>query len=410
MSPVTAPHAIAGPTASSRDPLGIRRQVRESIAAVGRIRLLDFLLFAALAFPQPIGGAGIAYDLLAVAAISCLALFRRPRRDLSWVQPLIPLFVAALLYLAVVSSFAVPTEEASDWHRRLLRLVLMTGFAFMISSGRIDLRSGVFGLATSLLVNAPLFYAGLVPDTYDGYLTGILLDKNYAGLVYCVVGVALLGVLRSPRLRAMSFVGFAGLLWLTGSRTSLAAFAAATLWMLIAPRLPLIGRAILGVLIYTGVNLMSEDFSQVGAFSNRVGSDLLRSRIDAASQIKVGGSGFFGLGLGEAYVSINDQHWFFHNSYWSAQVEGGWPWLLFVVGVTVLLVIRPFQRPMSLGDAAVQGAGVALLVCAWRLGEVFYTLPWALVLGLAIEHCSPPLHDDGMRPLLRASSGRAWGR
>ncbi|OAX67770.1 hypothetical protein A5N15_00855 [Rothia kristinae] len=109
-------------------------------------------------------------------------------------------------------------------------------------------------------------------------------------------------------------------------------------------------------MIYWGVNLLNEDFSQVGVFSDRVGSDALRDRIDDASWAKVQTTGFFGRGLGEAVVHLLDSSggteekaWFFHNSYWSAFVEGGWPWLISIVAVTVLVGVRPFSS-ISVAD------------------------------------------------------------
>ena len=39
----------------------------------------------------------------------------------------------------------------------------------------------------------------------------------------------------------------------------------------------------------------------------------------------------------QAYVYLahtGSKTWFFHNSYWSALVEGGWPWMILVVAIT----------------------------------------------------------------------------
>ena len=136
-----------------------------------------------------------------------------------------------------------------------------------------------------------------------------------------------------------------------------------------------------------GVSQVAEDYSQIGVFSDREGSDLLRSRIDAASEVKVHDAGFFGSGLGEAYVVFDDDPgkvWLFHNSYWTALVEGGWPWLLIVVGATVLFALRPFTRELSRQEIVAQAATVTTLICAWRLGEVLFTLQWALVIAIAL--------------------------
>jgi hypothetical protein len=177
------------------------------------------------------------------------------------------------------------------------------------------------------------------------------------------------------------------LVWETGSRTSIAALAAGVGWIALAPKLSVVGRWILGLVIVLGVDQIAEDYSQIGVFSDREGSDLLRSRIDAASEIKVQDAGFFGSGLGEAYVAFDDEPgrvWFFHNSYWSALVEGGWPWLVLVLAVTVVFALRPFARELNMQETIAQAAAITTLICAWRLGEVLFTLQWALVIGFAL--------------------------
>ncbi|WP_341854302.1 hypothetical protein [Brachybacterium sp. GPGPB12] len=76
--------------------------------------------------------------------------------------------------------------------------------------------------------------------------------------------------------------------------------------------------------------------------------------------------------------------WLFHNSYWTALVEGGWPWSLIVLGVTVVFALRPFTRELSRQEIVAQAATVTTLICAWRLGEVLFTLQWALVIAVAL--------------------------
>ena len=61
--------------------------------------------------------------------------------------------------------------------------------------------------------------------------------------------------------------------------------------------------------------------------------------------------------------------------------------MLLVVGITVFCLVRPFSNASrwSRDEAYIQGAGVALLICAHRLGEVFYTWMWAVCVGYAIR-------------------------
>ena len=369
--------------------IGSRLRAESSgvLSAIGKLRIPEFVLFFGLIFEGSMFGLPIPFNQVVVVGIILLAVTRSPQVDLGRLQMLVPLLVIGLFYLAMLSMFTEATEFAFDWERRLLRLGLTAVFLLVLASGRIDLRSGLAGLATGMILNAIAFYLGLAPDNYGGVLSGFFMDKNVAGMAYAIVGVLVLAVVDRRWVKVALVLVFAAMVWLTGSRTSIAAMVAGVGWILIAPRLPVIGRWIFGLLIYLGVDLVSEDYSQIGVFSNRVGSDLLRSRIDAASEVKVDGAGFFGMGLGEAYVSFPDDpgsRWLFHNSYWSALVEGGWPWLLLVLGITVVFALRPFETRLTKPELAVQATAVTVLICAWRLGEVFFTLQWALVVGAAI--------------------------
>ncbi|EYT48753.1 hypothetical protein [Brachybacterium muris] len=332
-----------------------------------------------------------------VAAAVVVALLRRPRFALGGSALLVPLFAVMLLYLGTISLFAVPEDGAADWRLRLLRIAAVTVLIFVTASGRLDLRSGVIGIAAVCVINIPLFYAGLVSDTYGGYLTGVFGDKNYAGLTYAMVAVLATAVVERRWTKVAVFLAFAGPLWLTGSRTSSAAYLLAGLWMLLAPYLGLAARIVLGVLSYIAVEVTAEDYSRVGVFSDRLGSDLLRARIDAASRIKVEETDFFGRGLGTAFVRIEDRSWFFHNSYWSALVEGGWPWAVFLVAVTVAVLLLPHRDPRLAPLRVSAGLGIVALVTATRLGEVFYTLPWALAIAFGIQALARAHHDPGER-------------
>src|SRR5699024_8006379 len=106
------------------------------------------------------------------------------------------------------------------------------------------------GLATGMILNAIAFYLGLAPDNYGGVLSGFFMDKNVAGMAYAIVGVLVLAVVDRRWVKVALVLVFAAMVWLTGSRTSIAAMVAGVGWILIAPRLPVIGRWIFGLLIY----------------------------------------------------------------------------------------------------------------------------------------------------------------
>ncbi|CAM4012371.1 ABC transporter permease [Helcobacillus massiliensis] len=363
----------------------VRDRLGEYARETGSIRIAEFVLFFLLISGLgPLGGGSAAYTLI-VPALCVLAFMRRPRVELKNQELLIAALILAMLYLFLVSMWGVQDAAiAADWQGRLIKFSAFTAALFFLASGRIDLRSGIAGMTTALVLNVPLFFMGLVSANYGKYLTGWLGDKNVAGLTYCIVGLMALHYVKRPGPRAITFLFFTGALWLTGSRTSLAAYAAALGWVLIAPKLPVVGRWLFAVIIAFVVNLISEDYSQIGVFSDREGSDLLRARIDEASQIKAESARFVGNGLGDAVVSMDGGTWFFHSSYLTALVEGGWPWLIFVVAVSVIVMVQPFRQSPSADEFYAQAVGIAILICAWRLGEVFYTPMWMIAMAFAI--------------------------
>ncbi|MCT1385965.1 ABC transporter permease [Brachybacterium sp. p3-SID1565] len=365
----------------------VKEGAGRAVSSIGSIRIPELVLFGLL-----IAGGGLPISMLGpipvahviLGLICAYGVFQRPTRDFGKFQLIVPALVLALFYVGMVSLFADPSAFAAEWQERLLRMSAVTVMMLFLASGRLELRSALLGCFVVLVVNVPLFYAGLVPDTYGGHLTGLIGDKNAAGLAYAVVGLLALITVRSRgAVATIVFVSLAAT-WLTGSRTSIAAFSAGAAWIVLAPRLPVVGKWVLGAVIAFTVNLLAEDYSQIGVFSDREGSDLLRQRIDAASLERVEQTGFFGQGLGEAYVVLDDRTWFFHNSYWSALVEGGWPWVVFLVVISVLVMVRPFKGRVPERQYLAQGAGIAVLICATRLGEVFYTNVWGIALGAGL--------------------------
>lgn len=353
-----------------------------------QIRLPEFLLFASLIYGQPVSGVGLPFNQLMVFVIVGYALTRKPVFELGKWSRLFAVLGLLLAYVAVVSAFADPSEYASDWTRRLLRLIAMTALIYVIAVGQIHLRSAILGYSTALLINAVLFFAGLAPDTYGGYLTGYLNDKNYAGLVHALFALLIMTAFVKRWQQIIVLIISCFLLWETGSRTSLAALLFAYLWIWLAPRLiPVAKVALLGVL-WWAIGFITEDFADASVFGDRTGTDALRARIDEMSWAKVQQTGFFGQGLGEAYVydMAGERTWFFHNSYWAAFVEGGWIWVIGIVAVT-LFAVRPLSKNNGQGiyHFVGQGLGVALLICSLRLGEVLYTLPWAICMGYVMR-------------------------
>lgn len=375
----------------------VSRRVQERMSQSGqylrgeaaKIRILEFLMFFLMIFAKAVPVLGLPFNQLMIIVILAYGFFKKPVYKLNKYFPLMLCTFTAMGYLGLVSITHDLSVDAADWHRRLLRLILATILIWFVAAGRLHLRSAIVGYVTAILLNVPAYYAGIAPDKYSGFLTGYLEDKNFAGLVYCIFGLLILSQLRLKSHLILTIVMFSGILWVTGSRTSMAGFAMGIVWIILAKRIPVWGRMLLGVAIYFAIQVLTEDYAQAAQFADRAGTDWFRARIDEASLEKVHTSGIFGRGLGEAYVYLpnNSATWYFHNSYWSALVEGGWLWMLLVVGITVFCIVRPFSNAATWtrDEIFLQGAGIALLICAQRLGEVFYTWPWALCVGYAIR-------------------------
>ncbi|SFV23732.1 O-antigen ligase family protein [Micrococcus terreus] len=350
-------------------------------------RILDVLLGALLVVDGISVGAGAFRLPIAEAAglaLVLLAGFRRPRRSLANFGVLAVLAFGLLTFLAVSSTVNGIDDE--DWVRRIFRIAVLMCLAGSFASGRLDLRGALHGMITALVINIPLFYAGLAPDTYGGVLTGILGDKNVAGLYYAVIPVLLIATTTSRRHQVLLFAFAFGGTALTGSRTSLAGLACALIWMIVSPRLGLTVRWILAIGLGLGVYWLSESLPRLGGyFDDRLGSDLLRERIQTASWEKAAEAPWYGRGLGEAHVHLDEATWFFHNSFWGLLAEGGWPFLVIVLSAYVVLGMRPFRHAVRTPSrVAVEASTLIFLVCASQLGEVFITVTGALVLGAGL--------------------------
>lgn len=319
-------------------------------------------------------------DLAGVVFI-LIMLFRTPRYRLGRAELLIPGCIVMAVYLVAVS---IMNDVA--WTRRIGHIAILLTLAILIGSGRAHLPSLLRASALGILINTGLFYAGAAPDEYGGFLTGYLEDKNHAALTIAVTGVTLCGFVRRRYIiPVLATTG--GLIWLTGSRTTLGALAAAALWLLFRPRMrTLLPRAILGGFIAFGLNLLVNDYSQEGAFADRAGTDALRQRIDDAVQIKLSSTPPYGGGLGTATVEMDGNTWFFHNAYDGLRQEGGWLLLVVFVGVFVWYGLRPHRPTLTtFTQLAVEAAVIVELVCAWKLGEVFFSTQTVFLLS-AILH------------------------
>lgn len=344
-------------------------------------RLFEAVLAIGLvmeAFSAP--GLPIPFAEFSAILLLLLASFRLPRRDLSQYGVLALLALALVAYLV-----AVTVHNDLDPTRRATRITLLILLIYAIASERIDIKSVLYGMTAGALINVPLFYAGLTPDAYGGYLTGFLGDKNVSGLFYALLPVLLVATMQrmGPKLLVLG-AGFA-LTFLTGSRTSMAALLCAVVWILVSPYLGWALRLALGVVLGWFVSWAEVNLADLGIFGDRTGTDWFRGQIQEASAEKVADTSFFGQGLSTAFVELDNVSMFFHNSYLGLLVEGGWPFLIVVVGAYLWLCLRPFARShRSPSRVAVEAATLIILVASLQLGEVFITIFSAIVLGCGL--------------------------
>ena len=344
---------------------------------------LGFLL-ALEAYSVSLGPFAVPVNEVAGLALVGLAVLRRSRRDTSRLEVTALLAGMVILYLAGLSmAHGIPD---ADWLRRLVRMTALTVLVGFFAGRRLSLRSVLVGLLTAMAVNVPLFYLGLVPAPYQGFLTGFLADKNVAGLYYAAIPVLALPYIRTPQRRLLVLLAAAVCLFLTGSRTSMAAFACAVVWVWLTPRLGPVLR--IGLLLALGwaVAYAEDNLARIGIFSDRDGTDWFRGRIHDATALKVEGTPWTGRGLTEAHVHLEDgSSWLFHNSYAGLYVEGG-----AILFGAMLLAYAVYGLRLTSGRlrtpprVAVEAAAVVVLVTATQLGEVFVTIPSMLILAAGV--------------------------
>lgn len=354
---------------------------------VGQTRLLDFFLGIFVLFPYtPFGdSAFITVGQIALSILLFAGFIRPPTRPLGPLKWLPFLLATVLVYLAVLS-IATPDESLFGWTKRAQRLLLVGLFFMFIVSGRLDTPSIVRGSLVGLLANAGLFFVGLGPHQYGEFLSGYLLDKNQAGFIYAAIGVLAVGQSTKIPWQILGATVFGGLVWSTGSRTGIAAYVLGLVWFWGRPYFKRTARWSLLLAVVAIMQFVESRFALSGDFSDRLGSDWLRERIDAASQLKVDGSPWYGRGLGEAFIWLGDRWFLFHNSLLGARAEGGYPYLIVILAMTLILGVGVFHKnpPASRLFGASEAANIVVLICATRLGEVFNTTTALLVLGLSV--------------------------
>lgn len=363
-------------------------EVKHLVSSVSQLSMLDFwagfgLIFIGIPTPLVTMPVGTVVVLLLVLYKLTKPATLETRYN--------SLFFSIILFAvgwALFESLAFNGISVDESIRRAIRMAVVLLLALQIAQKRIDIRSLIFGVAAGLVFNLIGFYAGVAPDNYGGTLTGWLNDKNQSGLYYAIFGFLFVAMVRKTSHRIVAIAITSGMLWLTGSRTSLAAYAFAVLWLYFSHRLNLFGKAALAWLLYLGVNYLEDNFARAGAFADRLGSDLLRERIDETMYRMIDVVPWYGGGLGTAQVPIQNRYFYFHNSYMTLVQEGGWVYMIVIVSLMISVTFF-WKQPRVPRIVIAEATMVIILITSERLGEVILTVPWAITVGLALLYLNP---------------------
>lgn len=353
--------------------------------------------------PELVLGMGLIADVIGVPGLgiplpeTCgmvlvlLALTRAPERSLARFGILGVLASVLVVYLCVGTMV-----NDLDPSRRLTRIVVLILLIWALATERLDIRAILMGMGLGSLINVPLFYAGLASNTYGGYLTGLMGDKNVSGMFYALLPVLLCATTTRMKLKVIYLVLGFGLTFLTGSRTSLAALICAVLWMLLSPYVgPLFRLLLIGGMAWM-VDWAEHTLADLEIFGDRTGTDWFRERIHEASWAKAQAAPWYGEGLSTAYVNLENVTMFFHNSYWGLITEGGYFFMIVVVGAYVFVGLRPLATPVERTPTrvAIEAATVVIFVVSLQIGEAFITIAGAIVIA-----CGLLLMADEINPL-----------
>jgi O-antigen ligase len=295
-----------------------------------------------------------------------------------------------IISAAIASGFDLPTTK------RLGHMALFCGLYLAIAAGLFPLRSIQKGLlvGVSLASVTGIIYlvAGIAPNGYDGRLTGLFFaDPNPAALMILALGMVSIEIVPAGGRRisviALLFVPFL----LTQSRGALIGLGFCVAWWFLGRRLrPGAGLSLLGITVVI-VSVLKETVQNIGVFSSRSGSDVLRGQILSKSFESARTNFWFGDGPGFNVLSVFSQYdYFFHNSYLAVISEGGIVSAIAIITLLIMTLIRMIALPSTLRNPWFEMAIISILVIAFHLGEVLLDLPAAIVVGFCLYWIDRP--------------------
>ncbi|MFX0537498.1 O-antigen ligase family protein [Ornithinimicrobium sp. Y1847] len=340
-------------------------------------RLLYFLL--AVFLPLRLEIVGLPSGTLAALGIGALGLLQPgdpERRAPLWFGPLL---------------FSVPAWMATsgllndewDW-RRLGTCLAWAMVAFVLGTGRVHVpsvaRGAVFGLLAALVTGSMAAGAG-----YEGRLSTYAGDPNATAMAALSVGLAAAAwssLKRRPTFLILALVVI--IVGLTESRTGWLALPLAVAWVVHMRKWNIVGAALTAwAVVYLFENL-PDSIRYWGPFAERVGSDELRERILGIETEMVSRRPLVGLGPGTARADLEGQTFFFHSSYLSVRVEGGYILLTVVVLTLLGVFLRLARAEKTWRTGLLQAAIIGQAITAANIGESLLTPSCATMIGLAM--------------------------
>lgn len=356
-------------------------------ASLRRPDPLVFLAFFAIAVPKmslPGSPIPLGESLMMLATFSA---FLTLREGLAKIPRWAGMALGSLFAAFVLSGFVNALFQL-DMFKRLLHMLVyvlvIAGLARGLLSWRIALRGIQVGLIFAVSVSIVL----LPVSTYQGRLTGLFGDPNVAGMLIVVLGgISLWGITR--RRNQVIYGGILAVgLFLTYSRTAILAAILATAWVVIGRKLrpiPALGAVIVVTL---AVALTPTSLQQIGPFSDRTGSDLLRDRVTSQEFQAVKQKPIIGHGPGTATVMVNfgTTQFFFHNSYLALLNESGGVGMFFFAILMIGLFLSLVALETTDREPLFEASLIGIAVVALNLGEVLVELGAATAIGFALAY------------------------
>lgn len=295
------------------------------------------------------------------------------------------LLVAAMLLLTWLGYVAFDQIGQATVQKRLTSLILWLALVVAVAVAGSAKRWIAWGLLVGLLASAP---AGLLlGSAYGSRWAGLVGDPNTYGLTVAVTLPLITYGLKIPKRWSLALWLFgAAMVVMADSRTSMLALGTAAAVYLLLPyaRAWAVGVPVLALWIGSS---LPDTVVRGGRWEDRLGSDELRIRIDEASTRQIQENLWTGRTLGEGKVDLalygdppQNLEFYLHNSYKSLVTETG------LVGVCLyaVLVLGAVWHGLrgTIERGALAGIGAAA-VMATQLGEVLFTIPVALALGMA---------------------------